>query len=186
MNSNNIFLSSIALVVCAFGLSGFNVAQDETEKESAFSKPTIDIGCVVSDIEASVKFYTEVIGFEASGGFQVDAQYAKEVGLTNEKALDVKVLTLGEGPGATQLKLMQVDGGGAKSANDHINTTLGFSYITVFVNSTDDAIERLKAANVETVENSPLGLPGNEKVALTVVRDPDGNFVELVGPAPAK
>ncbi|MCH8218540.1 MAG: bleomycin resistance protein, partial [Planctomycetes bacterium] len=63
--------------------------------ESEFTKPTIDIGCVVSDIDASIKFYTEAIGFKATGGFKVSTGIASDAGLTDNKALDVKVLTLG-------------------------------------------------------------------------------------------
>lgn len=185
MKTNAYFLSTMFLIAGTLGFGALGVNQDD-DKESEFSKPTIDLGCVVSDIDASLKFYTEVIGFEETGGFAVDAEYATEVGLTNGKPLDVKVLTLGKGPGATQLKLMQVEGESAKSANDHINTTLGFSYITVFVKSTDVAIKRLEAAGIKPIENGPLALPANDKIALTVVRDPDGNFVELVGPTPEK
>jgi len=94
----------------------------------------------------------------------------------------VKVLTLGSGKGATHLKLMQVEGESAKASHDYINTTLGYSYITVHVVSTEAAMKRLKAANVETVADSPLPIPGAETVMLTILRDPDGNLVELVGP----
>ena len=184
MNFKNYLLSSIALVVCAVG-SNFiftGVAQDDSE----FSKPTIDIGCVVSDIDASVKFYTEVIGFEESAGFKFGAEYADKVGLTDKKALDVKVLTLGSGEGATQLKLMQIEGDSATAANEHIHSTLGFSYITVHVASTEKALKRLEAAGVETVAGSPLPIAGAEHVTLTIIRDPDGNLVELVGPSVKK
>jgi len=181
MNHKNYLLSSIAVLVCAVG-SSF-ISSSSNQDESEFSKPTIDLGCVVSDIEASVKFYTEVVGFTESSGFKVDAEYANKVGLTDNKPLDVKVLTLGSGEGATQLKLMQVEGEGETAANEHIESTLGFSYITIYVKSTEVAMKRLKAANVETVAESPLPIPGAEQVTLTLLRDPDGNLVELVGPS---
>lgn len=185
MNFKSYLLSSIAVLVCALGSNVFFIGSG-SQDESEFSKPTIDIGCVVSDIDASVKFYTEVVGFKESSGFKVDADYAKKVGLTDSKPLDVKVLTLGSGEGATQLKLMQVDGESATAANEHIHTTLGFSYITVHVTSTENAMQRLKAANVETVAESPLPIPGTDQIMLTVLRDPDGNLVELVGPSTKK
>ena len=183
MNFKNYLLSSIAILVCAVG-SNFIVAGANrvTQDESEFSKPTIDIGCVVSDIDASVKFYTEVVGFKENAGFKVDAEYCKKVGLTDSKPLDVKVLTLGSGKGATHLKLMQVQGESAKASHDYIHSTLGYSYITVHVVSTEAAMKRLEAAEIETVAESPLPIPGAENVMLTVLRDPDGNLVELVGP----
>jgi len=127
------------------------------------------------------------IGFKKANGFKVDVAYATRVGLTDNKPLDVTVLVLGEGEGVTNLKLMQVaDTESETAANGFIHSTLGFSYITVHVTSTEDALKRLKAAKAETVAESPLPIPGAEQVTLTVLRDPDGNLVELVGPSVPK
>lgn len=156
--------------------------------ESNVAVKTIDLGCVVKDIDASVKFYTEAIGFKVAGGFKVPADFAKDSGLTDSKPLDIKVLTLGEGEGATKLKLMQVEGSGGKAKNKHIDSKLGFSYITISIKSTDVALERLAKAGVKPIAKGPVALPENldPTLALTIVRDPDGNFVELVGPKPTK
>ena len=123
-----------------------------------------------------------------ASGFKVDSDFATSAGLTDQKSLDIKVLTLGEGAGATKLKLMQVNGGSKKASNEFINTTLGYSYITIVVTSTDDALARLKKAGVKPIAKGPVTLPSNldPSLALTIVRDPDGNFIELVGPNPGK
>ena len=76
---------------------------------------------------------------------------------------------------------MQIEGKSAKQKNEQINTTLGFSYITVFVKSTKVAVERLKKADVKPLAKGPAKIP-NTEMMLTVIRDPDGNIVELVGP----
>lgn len=155
--------------------------------EEEFLSKTIDLGCVVSDIEASVKFYTEAIGFTEVKGFEVPADFAKDAGLTDGKKLEIRRLVLGEDEGATTLKLMQIkDAGGKKSDNTHIDSQLGFSYITIVVKSTDAAMARLKKAGVKPIAKGPVTLPENldPKLALTIVRDPDGNMVELVGPKP--
>lgn len=177
-------LTSILLfTTLLFGQSAF---AQEVSTDNEFASPTIAIGCVVSDIDASVKFYTEAIGFRVSGGFKVDADFATDSGLTDQKPLDVKVLKLGDGPGATQLKLMQVEGGSAKPANEFINSSLGLSYLTIVVKSTDVAMDRLKKSGVKPLAKGPIALAANPKMALTLVRDPDGNFVELIGPTPTK
>ncbi len=179
-------IATLIAAVVACGL--YATAQEPGKTESEFAKPTIDLGCVVSDIDASVKFYTEALGFQVSGGFEVSPEFATESGLTNNKKLEVKVLTLGEGPGATGLKLMQVEGESAKPKNEYINTSLGFSYITIVVKSTDAAMARLKKSGVKPVAQGPVTLPKeiNPDLALTIVRDPDGNFIELIGPNPTK
>ena len=108
---------------------------DNHEPASAFSKSTIDLGCVVSDLDASVKFYTEVnrlseIG-RISSGCRVrrprrDSPMEKPLDITDPHSRE-------KGPAATRLKLMHVDESKAsKAANDYIHTTLGYSYITVF------------------------------------------------------
>ena len=159
------------------------------EEQSEFLTNTIDLGCVVSDIDKAVKFYTEAIGFKQVSGFSVPADFATDSGLTESRALDIKVLVLGDGEGATKLKLMQVPGSPSKSA-DHstIDAQLGFSYLTIVVRSTDAALARLAKAGVKPIAKGPVALPSNldPSLSLTIVRDPDGNLVELVGPNPSK
>lgn len=181
--------SKIIFVCAAITICGLiATAQDSDEAKSEFLKPTIDLGCVVSDIDASVKFYTEAIGFKEAGSFDVSPEFAADSGLTDNKKLEVKILTLGTGDGATGLKLMQIEGKSTKAKNDYINTTLGYSYITIMVSSTDDAVARLAKAGVKPIAKGPVTLPDtlDPSLALTIVRDPDGNLIELVGPKPTK
>jgi len=179
-------LSIVTSALLALSLPSF--ADHHAKGESEFATKTIDLGCVVKDIDASVKFYTEAIGFKVAGGFKVPGDFAKKSGLTNSKPLDIKVLTLGEGEGTTKLKLMQVEDSGGKYKNKHIDSKLGFSYITIAVKSTDTALARLAKAGVKPIAKGPVTLPDDldPSKALTIVRDPDGNFVELVGPKPTK
>ena len=179
------------IVASAAALTSLAIADHHLGGEKAeaaeFLSTTIDIGCVVSDIEKSVKFYTESIGFTEVQGFGVPADFAAESGLTDKKKLDIRVLVLGTAEGATKLKLMQIEGGGNKKADHaHIDTTLGLSYITIFVKSTDDALARLVKAGVKPIADGPATLPDSldPALSLTIVRDPDGNLVELVGPKP--
>ena len=54
------------------------------------------------------------------------------------------------------------------------------SYITIRVADMADALARLKKAKVKLLGETPASLGGNTRI--TVFRDPDGNFVELIGP----
>ena len=186
MNSFPHILLTTVMAVASFAAPVL-ADHHEGEKKSAFGSLTIDLGVVVSDLDKAVKFYTEAIGFEEGPGFGVPAAFAKDSGLTDSKKLDIRVLTLGKGAGATKLKLMQVEGESKKSDNTHINSQLGFSYITIVVKSTDEALARLAKAGVKPIAKGPVTLPENlnPALSLTIVRDPDGNFVELVGPKPA-
>ena len=156
---------------------------------AAFPRTTIDLGCVVSDVDASARFYTEGIGFRELPGFSVEPPLAADAGLTDTKRLDIRVLVLGEGESATKLKLMQVAGTTPRPGdNEFIHSHTGFRYLTIMVADTDAALARLAKLGVKPVAKSPVALPDHlgKGLFLTCVRDPDGNLVELIGPRPAR
>ena len=152
---------------------------------SGFTRTTIDLGMVVTNIEKSVAFYTDVIGFTELPGFDVPATLATDAGLTDGKPLSIRVLVLGEGPEATKLKLMSVAGTSPRTGDtDFIHSHTGFRYLTIMVADTDAALARLAKHGVKPLAKSPAPLPESlgPGVFLTCVRDPDGNIVELLGP----
>jgi len=154
---------------------------------AAFTRTTIDLGTVVSDLETSVRFYTEGVGFQELDGFDVSADLAGSAGLTDNKPLSVRVLVLGEGPTATKLKLMQVAGTDPRTGdNTFIHSHTGFRYLTIMVTDTAAALARLEKIGVKPLAKSPVTLPQNlaPGMSLTCVKDPDGNLVELIGPTP--
>lgn len=157
-------------------------AENVRSADSEFSKLSIDIGVVVSDIEKSVKFYTDVIGFKERTGFSVPGARGKAIGIIDNLDVDIRVFTLGDGPQATQIKLMSFPKKpGAKPAQNYIHSTIGLSYLTIFVKDMNVSLERLKKAKIKLLGESPVDLGGG--TLLTAVQDPDGNFIELVGPA---
>ena len=180
------WMASLLVVMAATVMVALHVqgtaAQEKADEKSEFSRTTIDLGVVVSDVDKSVKFYTEALGFQEARGFSVAGPFCKDAGLTNNKPLKIRVLVLGKGPSATKLKLMTVaDVKTKKSDNSYIHSQSGYSYVTVFVNDTNAAVKRLTKAGVKPIAKGPVQIPGS-KAYLTVVRDPDGNLIELVGP----
>lgn len=59
---------------------------------------------------------------------------------------------------------------------------MGFRYLTIHVKNMDVSVARLKKTGIKVLAKGPVAL-SRGKVYLTVVKDPHGNFVELVGPA---
>ena len=57
---------------------------------------------------------------------------------------------------------------------------LGMRYLTLYVKDMTRAMERLKAEKVTLMGETPVDLGGG--TLLVAVRDPDGNFYELIGP----
>jgi lactoylglutathione lyase len=169
------------LFACLVSVAGMAVAE-ETEM---FPRTTIDLGCVVTDLDKSVRFYTEGIGFREVQSFSVPAALATDAGLTDSRPLAIRVLALGEGPDATKLKLMQVAGTLPRTGdNEFIHSHTGFRYLTIMVADTDAALARLAKLGVQPVAKGPVALPSDlvAGMFLTCVRDPDGNLVELIGP----
>ena len=183
MRRNRRLVTTTMAVVTMLGLLNTNGAQAADKPE--FSRTTIDLGVVVSDVAKAVKFYTDAIGFSEAPGFSVPADFCADAGLTDRKKLDIRVLVLGEGDAATKLKLMQVPGAASKkSDNSFIHSQLGYSYLTIYVADADLALARLNKAGVKPLAKGPLPLPPGfpEGMLLAVVRDPDGNLIELIGP----
>jgi len=164
-------LAGVLMIGIAWSASG----------KAEFSKTTIDIGVVVSDVEKAAKFYTQALGFTETGGFDVPGQMAGDTGLTDNKPFKVRTFNLGKEPTATTLKIMQIpDAGSKKVDNQYIGSSLGFRYLTVLVADLTKTVERLKQLQVSPVK-PPYRLGGGNSY-LILVKDPDGNTIELIGP----
>lgn len=150
-----------------------------------FAHDTIHFGIVVSDLDASVAFYSEVLGLAEAGSFEVPAGMCADAGLTDHQPLSVRVFkTDPENDDATMVKLMEVPGVQSKpSDNAFVHSQLGISYLTFGVADMNASLERVRAAGGAALAKGPVQLgerPDSDWLAL--VRDPDGNLIELIGP----
>ena len=182
MKSISRLLAVTAICGVAFSLGVY--ANQQTETKTNFATEVIDLGMVVSDIEKSVRFYKDVVGFEEIDGFKVPPQFALDTGLANKLPLDVHVLILGKGEKATKLKLMQFKTSpGARVDNTFIHSSYGYRYLTIAVKDLNEAVAKAEKAGAKPIAKCPVPLPEGfpAGVALANYRDPDGNLVELVG-----
>jgi catechol 2,3-dioxygenase-like lactoylglutathione lyase family enzyme len=172
-----------ALLASALFSIGIVPALAQETAEPTFSNATADIGIVVSDIEKSAKFYTEVLGMKEVNGFSVPAEKAAGIGLTDNQPANIRVFVLDEaskGP-KTKFKLMSFpDAPGKAQDQKFIHSTVGVSYLTLYVSDMTTTVERLKKGKVKFLGKTPSDLGGNNFI--TVFQDPDGNFIELIGP----
>lgn len=171
----------LALTAALLSLSAPNAtAQDQ---KPVFSNPSADIGIVVKDLEKSAKFYTDVLGMTEVKGFSVPAEKAAGIGLTDNQPATIRVFVLDQdakGP-KTKFKLMSFPNApGAQPDQKFIHSTIGVSYLTLFVSDMKASVEKLKKAKVKLLGKTPSALGGNSYI--TVFHDPDGNFIELIGP----
>ena len=164
-------------------LAGMTVsAQKPVENKPVFAKSTFDLGIVVSDLDKAVDFYKNVVGMTEVKGFTAPANVATSFGLTDNQPVIVRRLVMADVKDAPSLKLMAFpEAPGAKPDQRFIHSSLGFSYLTLFVNDMDAAVERARKAKVKLLGKTPAKIGGNNFLA--VCKDPDGNFIELIGPS---
>jgi catechol 2,3-dioxygenase-like lactoylglutathione lyase family enzyme len=151
------------------------------EVTGEFSKPIIDLGIVVKDAERTAAFLTNAIGFKEVRGFPVTAELGRKIGLIEGHAVNVRVFVLEEIEPATRIKILAFPQAASRLPDQTtIHATLGLRYLTLYVKDLNRALERLKQANVPLLGESPVDLGSG--TFLVAVRDPDGNFIELLGP----
>jgi catechol 2,3-dioxygenase-like lactoylglutathione lyase family enzyme len=154
------------------------------EEPSEFASGTIDLGVVVGDLDASLRFYKDLIGFTEVPGFAVTGDFCESAGLTDGHGVKIHVLVLNKNDTATRIKLMALPAAKPRASdNTFIHSQLGFSYLTLRTTGLKPALARLDAAGVAPLGQGPVPLPGQgpDGAHIAVVRDPDGNLVELIG-----
>jgi catechol 2,3-dioxygenase-like lactoylglutathione lyase family enzyme len=173
-------------ILTNLGLSAFVVFASPAfaaDEDSGFSKAVIDIGMVVKNADRTAEFLTKGIGFQEVKGFSVTPELGKRIGLIDGHAVDVRMFKLSGGDQATNIKVLSFPGVDTKQPDQKfIHSTFGVRYFTLYVKDMKAAVEKLKASKIKLEGETPLDLGSGTYIA--VVRDPDGNFFELIGPMP--
>ncbi len=151
---------------------------------SSYTSGIIDIGLVVSNTERAIAFYRDVLGFEHVSSFEVPADMGFESGLTNMRPFKAEVLHLPGTDPATKIKLIQFSDAVMCCDTSYIHTVRGVRYLTLRVADIDAALAKAEAAGAHPIARGPTEMPPELRkgIWLAVLRDPDGNMIELVGP----
>jgi len=170
-----------ASLLCGFGCLLLSPAARAADTTGEFSKPVIDIGIVVKNADRSAAFLTNAIGFKEVHGFPVTAELGRKIGLIDGHPVSVRVFVQEEVEQATRIKVLSFpQAPGKQPDQSSIHSTLGIRYLTLYVRDINRALERLKQARVPLLGETPVELGGG--TWLVAVKDPDGNFLELIGP----
>jgi catechol 2,3-dioxygenase-like lactoylglutathione lyase family enzyme len=139
------------------------------------------IGITVKDMNTSLKFYTEVLGFKKIS----DAEYK---GTEFEKlqgvfGLNIRVARLQLGDEFIELT-DYLTTGGRSIPEDAKSNDLFFQHIAIVVSDMDKAFEQVRKHNVEFVSTSPQTLPRSipaaEGIKAFYFHDPDDHNLELI------
>ena len=141
------------------------------------------INIVVTELERSLRFYTEVLGFRRTKEAYLEGEWIDRiVGLPGVKARAVFIVAPA---GEPRIELLEyfAPKGTASSANSHSNTP-GLRHIALRVDDMNATVARLRAAGVQ-VFSDPVRVPpgvvqhdAGEKT-LVYFLDPDGVILEL-------
>jgi catechol 2,3-dioxygenase-like lactoylglutathione lyase family enzyme len=129
------------------------------------------IGLVVSDMSRSKQFYEDVLGFRVwYEDAPPDGATAKLLGLTPPLGVQTCYLTLGE----CFLELIYLSAPEAKvTRRERTLDEVGLSHLSISVDDIRATAAKAVEYGGEIVERSDLGLA-------LLIRDPDGQFVELL------
>ena len=141
------------------------------------------INLVVSDLERSVDFYTNVLGFRETQRAELEGEWIETIiGLKTVKASVAYVVSPA---GQPRLELLQYHSpiGDGFQANS-IPNTLGLRHLALSVDNIDSAVQRLREAGTELLSR-PVVVPTDviqhstgQKI-LCYFHDPDGVLLEL-------
>ncbi len=125
----------------------------------------IELGLVTTNLDAMVGFYEGFLGLPHQGDLDFPGGTMRRYAIGNNV---LKLVTLDEPPAAPA-----TPGGGPAAA--------GIRYYTLVVSNVTTAAEQVKAAGYEIAQELAefAPVPG---MGWMFVADPDGNWVELVGP----
>ncbi|HNX54949.1 MAG TPA: VOC family protein [Prolixibacteraceae bacterium] len=171
----NLLISLFLLVAITFAAPAFSL-----NPPGDFAKSGISVGLVVENLNKSLDFYQNVVGMVKTSEFSVESARAKELGLSNGDRFDVTILKLENSDQAAEWKLMSFGKKPAHPRQKFVPDDTGMQYITLYVKSMKPILERIKKYNVKTLGITPTKLDENRDFVL--IQDPDGNFIELIGP----
>ena len=141
------------------------------------------INLVVSDLERSVDFYTNVLGFRETQRAELEGEWIETIiGLETVKASVAYVVSPA---GQPRLELLQYHSPiGDRFQANSIPNTLGLRHLALSVDNIDSAVQRLREAGTELLSR-PVVVPTDviqhstgQKI-LCYFHDPDGVLLEL-------
>lgn len=139
------------------------------------------VGMTVKDMDRSLQFYTEILGFKkiSDTGYKGEA-IEKLHGLFG---INIRVVRLQLGDELLELT-DYLTTGGRSIPEDHRSNDLFFQHIAIVVSDMDRAYRQLRRYGVEHVSTEPQTLPNSIPEAAGIkafyFRDPDDHNLELI------
>jgi catechol 2,3-dioxygenase-like lactoylglutathione lyase family enzyme len=134
------------------------------------------IGICVSDLERSLAFYRDLLGFKRVSELQI----AGEPTTTLLQLDDVDLHAVYLERDGTRIELLYYrKPGSTGEATARPMNQLGLTHLSLRVDDLPGLLDRMKAAGVRVLEKSRIDIPAFEAAAVFIT-DPDGTLIELV------
>ena len=131
-------------------------------------------GIVVINLEASLHFYSDLLGFKIVKQMEEAGDYIDNISsLRNVKVTTVKITS----PSGQMIELLKYNSHPAEQRTREI-CEIGISHIAFTVDDLDMEYERLKGKEIQFSSPPQLSPDGYAKV--TFCRAPEGTLIELV------
>ena len=136
------------------------------------------VGHSVSDLERSIRFYSEVFGFAERNRLQIpDGVASKLLRVPEPVGMTAAYLTLGDAEaGGAVLELLHFDRPDNDPQRERSFTEPGLTHISLTVDDVAATCDRVRALGGEVLDDTDVG-----GLAI-MVRDLDGQIVELLPP----
>jgi len=135
-------------------------------------------GITVSNLERSLQFWQNVLGFELSHTAHQTGELAKEI--TGVEGAEIKLAVL-KVPGGHKIELLEYLAPADRKRAELRPCDIGFVHLALLVNNLDAVVEQIAASGWKSA-GKPQRLQSGPNAGKRVVyvRDPDGTTIEFM------
>ena len=135
-------------------------------------------GITVSNLERSLAFWRDVLGFELSHTAHQTGELAKEI--TGVAGAEIKLAVL-KTPGGHKIELLEYLAPPDRKHADVRPCDVGHVHVALIVDDLDAALDRIAASGWKTAgKPQTLKMGPNTGKRVVYVRDPDGTTIEFM------
>ncbi len=134
------------------------------------------VGMTVSDLQTSIRFYTEGLGFEV--GISFDS--GDDVAMITEVGPPMQMTGQNLEKDGFRLHLMGWETPGVVGTPSTVRNQLGLTHLALVVDDLEATISRLVELGGSEVKGARTEMQKAVTIYLAVVTDPDGNRLELL------
>lgn len=139
-------------------------------------------GLCVADIDRSLRFYTEGLGFEVAEGYDVDDTIADLAEVPRGSRARSQMIV----KDGTKIELLYWASPGAHGTPSQTRNQLGLTHLSFEVEDMPSVEQRLVSLGATVLEQTRTKLDqGDSVLELVFLADPDGTRIELMETRPA-